>query len=288
MTKIIIFGCNGMLGKYMHTYFAEEIKPLYNVIPVSRNDYDVMYDSFEDLEKLLVNNKIDHNTVVLNCIGVIPQSKDKNNITDKMYIKVNSIFPHILATICDKYCARMIHFTTDCVFNGEIGHYDEKSQHDATSIYGISKSMGEPESCTVIRSSIIGEEIDNDYGLLEVVRNHRKKEMTGYTNHIWNGITCLQMAKIVDDIIKTNKFWKGVRHIISPESVSKYELIKLIDEVYGLKIKLTPQPHETYCNRELITIYDKDPIVVPPLETQLRDLYWFEINPENRVIHDYY
>ena len=51
------------------------------------------------------------------------------------------------------------------------------------------------------------------------------QEINGYTNHFWNGVTCLQLSKIINNIIYYNKYWKGVRHIFSPRSVSKYELI---------------------------------------------------------------
>ena len=49
----------------------------------------------------------------------------------------------------------------NCVYTGKDGNYTEYSDHDATDIYGISKSLGEPEDATTIRTSIIGEELYN-------------------------------------------------------------------------------------------------------------------------------
>ena len=51
----------------------------------------------------------------------------------------------------------MIHVTTDCVFSGKDGNYNENSIHDETNDYGISKSLGELCDTTIIRTSIIGE-----------------------------------------------------------------------------------------------------------------------------------
>ena len=64
----------------------------------------------------------------------------------------------------------------------------------------MSKSLGELCKPTIIRISIIGEEVNNKRSLLEWVKSNSGKEINGYENHYWNGVTCLQLAKIVNEI----------------------------------------------------------------------------------------
>jgi dTDP-4-dehydrorhamnose reductase len=98
----------------------------------------------------------------------------------------------------------MIHPTTDCVYSGLKGSYNEDDKYDVSDVYGMSKAMGEPSNCTVIRTSIIGEELENKKSFLEFVRNS-DSEINGWDDHYWNGITCYQYCKIID-----KKFWGTV------------------------------------------------------------------------------
>ena len=93
----------------------------------------------------------------------------------------------------------MIHVTTDCVFSGKDGNYNENSIHDETNDYGISKSLGELCDATIIRTSIIGEEINNKRSLLEWVRSNSGKEINGYENHFGMELLDLQLAYILEN-----------------------------------------------------------------------------------------
>lgn len=182
------------------------------------------------------------------------------------------MFPTILSQICDKVGAKMIHITTDCVFSGKDGNYDENSLHDEINDYGMSKSLGELCKATIIRTSIIGEELYNKRSLLEWVKSNQGKEINGFVNHFWNGVTCLQLAKIVNEIIQKNMYWEGIRHIFSPMSVSKYELVTMINEIYNLDITIIPYETEKV-DKTLNTIYiTNKSFKIPELKEQIVDL----------------
>lgn len=231
--KVIIFGSNGMLGKYVSTYLSNK----FIVVNITRNEYNVLTNTTDDLERIIINNN--DADYIINCLGLIPHShKNGVSTTNRDYFKINSIFPNQLSLLSKQYNIKLIHITTDCVFSGNKGNYNEDDIHDEISDYGVSKSLGEPDNCCIIRTSIIGEEIRNKRSLLEWVKSNKGGEIDGYTNHYWNGITCLELAKIVDNMIENKKYWVGVRHIYSPESVSKYELVSIINDVYNLNIKI--------------------------------------------------
>jgi len=165
--------------------------------------------------------------------------------------------------------------TTDCVFDGKKGAYNEQDLHTATDVYGLSKSLGEPEYATVVRTSIIGEELSGKLSLLEWVKSNSGKEVNGFTNHYWNGITCLQFAKLCEKIIDSKNCWCGVRHLFSPNSVSKYELVKLISDVFDLNVVVKKFEAQDLCDRTLGSIYDKPLFEIPDLATQLEELRGF-------------
>ena len=273
--KIIIFGSNGMLGRYVTTY----LKMNHDIIPIDRNQYDVLKSTFDDLDiflkKLLSNS--DDETIIINCIGIIPQRTQTNEPEKFLYI--NSVFPHLLNSFAKKNLCKLIHITTDCVFDGRKGNYNENDEHTEKNIYGVSKSLGEPLTATVIRTSIIGEELENKKSLLEWVKKQDNSNIFGYDNHFWNGVTCLQLSKIIAIIINNKLYWTGVRHIYSPISVSKYELINLICDIYGLHITLNHHHTINLCDKTLSTIYDTNSYFnIPGLREQIIEQKKYSIN----------
>lgn len=246
MKKILVFGSAGMLGRYVKKYFENYSN--YQVISIDRTIIDVESITHETLTNYLL---LYSGAIVINCIGKIPQRGD-NNLGK--YIQVNSIFPHILAHCCITTKCKLIHVTTDCVFSGNRGKYNENDIHDETNIYGVSKSKGEPDICCCIRTSIIGEEIFNKKSLLEWIKSNYGNTIHGYPNHYWNGITCLQLAIIIQEIISRDIFWKGVRHIYSPEIISKLDIINHVNKIYELNITIEKKETDVI-DKSLTSIY---------------------------------
>lgn len=267
---IYIFGSNGMLGNYIKLYLKQQKE---SVVCFTRNDLDVATVTYDKLYQLLANYKINEGDIIINCVGIIPQSKDINDTNIRSYFFINSVFPNMLSTVALQYKMKFLHITTDCVFSGSKGKYLETDQHDETSVYGVSKSLGELSyNATIIRTSIIGEELKNKYSLLEWVRSHSRETINGFKNHYWNGVTCLQLSKIIDKIIKQDIWWQGVRHIFSPQSVTKCKLVEIINLEYSLENTINPIETNTTIDKTLDTIYDTNRLFNnPDIENQIRE-----------------
>lgn len=263
---IYVLGYKGMLGRYVYSYL--KLKQ-YNVIGLSRDDIDIIeYDEIL-LRRALFRKGVKPNDVIINCIGVIKPQVDKlGTITA---IKINSLFPHFLSNVCEKEGWKLIHISTDCVFSGVQGPYNETQPHDCIDVYGKTKSLGEPSNCSVVRTSIIGEEIGQSRSLIEWVKSMKDETVNGFTNQEWNGMTCLQTAKVFEDIIINNKYWNGVRHIFSPEILTKYELVKMISDVYDLDINVIPIESTLKCDRSLSTIYTDIAFDIPSIKIQIQE-----------------
>jgi dTDP-4-dehydrorhamnose reductase len=251
--RVFIFGANGMLGRYLVRYLSSD----FQVIPITRKEIDLG----KDFSLISKKYQFENDDVIINAAGVIKQ----RNYSLEELIRVNSLFPQFLSTLnCN-----VIHITTDCVFSGVTGSYTEDSLHDCLDDYGKSKSLGENPDLTIIRTSIIGEELQNKKSLIEWVKTNRNTTIKGYLNHFWNGVTCLELAKHIVEIIKTGLYWKGVRHYFSPDTVSKYQLVSYINEIYELGNEVIPTMSE-YCDRSLKTKFNSP--VTKSIKDQLIEL----------------
>lgn len=253
---IIILGPNGMLGRYVVKAFEFHS----NVNTIDRKKYNVLKEDISILKYY-----IDDSDFIINCIGAIPQ---RSGFTKADYIKLNSWFPSQLELLPNP----VIHVSTDCVFSGKKGNYNESDVEDSTEIYGRSKLLGEPYSKTVIRTSIVGEEPSNNNGggLLNWFIKNPAKAIPGYTNHFWNGLTCWSLAQYIYEMyLDKTKMWTGVRHFFSDEIYSKYELLKAINKVYGTEKSVISTLSEKYSNKTLCSEHTK--IQFPSFLKQLEE-----------------
>ena len=257
-SHVILFGSTGMLGNTIKKYFKSTNS--FELICISRQHFDILNSNQSTLYNQLYNlfKVFPKESIIINAIGLIPHTGNKN---EQDYLKINAEFPKLLDQLCNTFNCKFIHITTDCVFNGLLkgGCYKEDSIKDEEGIYGKSKALGEElTNATVIRTSIIGEQSKpitigeqrkpitigeqskpNYLSLLEWVRSSKDQSINGFTNHYWNGVTCLRLAQLLHKIVEKGLFWKGVSHIFS-DTVSKYQLIKYINEIYKLNININP------------------------------------------------
>lgn len=245
--RIIVLGVEGMLGNYVSKYLKFK---KYDVIFGSREFFDAAKINGPVLKGILSNPFFHQNDVVINCIGVINKRVESLGIRNT--IQVNSVFPHLLNEACNHVGLRLIHITTDCVYSGKKGNYSENDPHDATDIYGKTKSLGEPELATVIRTSIIGEEVKNARSLIEWIKSNKGGTIDGYFHHKWNGVTCLRLAQEIEYIINEGKYWLGVKHFYG-NTVNKYELCSMVNEIYKLGITINFKDTEIK-NMKLTTV----------------------------------
>ncbi|MGA7723586.1 MAG: SDR family oxidoreductase [Ignavibacteriaceae bacterium] len=266
MKKIVVIGSTGMLGFAISGYFS---KKNYDVVAISRNEFDIANDSMSKFEGFL--NGVE---AVINCAGVIKPTIAKNTIED--VLKINSMFPRNLAIVCDKKGINCFHVTTDCVYTGKKGNYNENDYYDAADLYGLSKNAGENKDCMVLRTSIIGEENGQSRSLLEWAKSQAGKEVNGFTNHLWNGVTTVYLAEIIETILLKNLYQKGLFHIHSPNTVTKYELLQLFDLVYKLNLKINSIEAKESCDRSMASIYPlSKQVAVKSLVQQVKEMKEF-------------
>lgn len=229
-----------MLGNTLFFNFANNNKfqvrgSIRKILKQKTSRYHQIIDENIDLRK--INNlkkKISDfkPNVVINCAGWIKQKKTSKK--DALYL--NKEFPLRLDNYLKKKNIKLIHFSTDCVFDGRKGNYEIIDKSNAKDLYGYSKSQGEiiSKNCLVIRTSIIGHEIKTSHGLLEWFLK-QQKFCDGYSNVFFSGISTFEVYKFLEKILKSKVKIDGLYHLVS-KKISKYHLLCKIKKIYKKKI----------------------------------------------------
>lgn len=251
--RIIILGGTGMLGHMLWQHFSLCMPDTYTTIRHNRNRYEKygFFKSKNVIDSLDVNDfkeltgvlKCVRPDIILNCIGVTKRRKEANVAIQS--ITINALFPHKLAAWGYENSAKVINFSTDCVFDGDQGNYDEESLPNATDLYGKTKALGEIQgtNALTLRSSFIGTELDAGTELLEWFLS-QTGTVKGYKNAIYSGFTTLELSRIVENILINYPTAHGIYNI-SSDAISKYDLLMLIREKMCLNVDVVPD--ENFC-----------------------------------------
>ncbi len=206
-----------------------------------------------------ISSAISGSQFAINCIGITkPLIKDDNAFEIERAIKVNAQFPHTLAHAAANSGTKIIQIATDCVYSGAKGRYTEKDNHDALDVYGKTKSLGETflPATQNLRCSIIGPEPRDHKFLLDWFLGQKPgSEIFGFTNHVWNGVTTLQFARICAGIIRSVPQLPRLQHIVPAGDITKHDLLVAFAKAYNRPdLKITPKPAGTIVDRTLATM----------------------------------
>ena len=256
--RLLILGGSGMLGHQLwrglhaqHDTWVTLRRPVADF--AVHNLFDeakaIQFDDITDdtaLERTLGQAKPE---AVINCVGLIKQRDEASD--EALTLRVNAEFPHRLAKRCGEAGARLIHFSTDCIFAGTKGNYTESDPSDAADLYGQSKHQGEVADAhsVTLRTSVIGHELGTNLALLDWFLSQRGQAINGYTKAIYSGFTTLEMARIVDRILTQHTDLSGVWHVAS-QPISKFGLLQLCREKLGWEGVIEPND-EFVCDRSL-------------------------------------
>lgn len=247
--RILILGASGMLGNAFFNYFCA--KSDYQVTGTLRSRASRKFFPEDNQSQLLADvDVLDDDAlintlsrvrpdVVVNCIGLIKQLENSSNPLNAL--PVNSMLPHRLDRLCALGNARLVHFSTDCVFAGDKGMYREADISDATDLYGKSKFIGEvrdSSSAVTLRTSIIGHELASNHALVDWFLS-QTGSVQGYREAIFSGLPTVELARIVDRYILHSPDISGLYHV-SAEPIDKMSLLQLVAKQYNKEIEIIP------------------------------------------------
>lgn len=246
--RILVLGASGMLGNAVVKVLSEKTE--WQVYGTVRSESSKRFFQAGIAGNLLVGVDVEQQDsltqvfiqtrpeVVINCIGLVKQLAEADDPLQA--IPINTLLPHRLARLCELAGARLIHMSTDCVFAGDKGGYRESDFSDARDLYGRSKFLGEVNylHSITLRTSIIGHELQSAHGLVDWFLSQQEK-CKGYTQAIFSGVPTVVLAGIIRDVVIPHAELHGLYHVAA-SPISKYDLLKLIADVYGKSIEIVP------------------------------------------------
>lgn len=242
-TKILITGSNGMLGKDIVQLLT--LDRSYDVFGLNRKHdtslaegKSVVCDITNFNELKMTVEKIQPD-IIIHCAAMVDVEGCENN---KEYAdKINVDSTRQLATFKPE-STKFIYISTDSVFDGQDGSYDEDTTKNPINYYAKTKSLAETvvESVNrniIIRTNIYGFHKDKGKSLVEWALNEllESRKIFGFNDVYFNPVYTKQLARIVFELLKIN--YIGIIHVGTDNSISKYEFLRRL----ALKFKVDPK-----------------------------------------------
>lgn len=206
--RVQIIGARGMLGRAV-------------VQAAALRGIDV-WDQPLDLE--VATHAHIRGEVVINCAGLVKQRQ----ASASRFMLVNAYGPHHLAEAAEQVGARVIHVSTDCVFQRP-GPHCECSTPDADDVYSRSKRAGELLAAPhlTIRTSFVGA---GDRGLVTTIVEGRLRSAS--TKQLWSGHTVETIAGVLLDLAARPDV-TGLLHVPGDEQ-TRYDLANALCRALGV------------------------------------------------------
>lgn len=268
--RFLVLGAGGMAGHMAAIYLAERGHDVTGLArrPLPFLERAVECDVRDDgrLADIMREGAYD---VVVNAVGVLNADAEEHR---ERAAYVNAYLPHRLAEVAEDLPTRVFHLSTDCVFAGNGGPYSEASVPDGRTFYDRSKALGELDDGhnLTLRQSIVGPDVnERGIGLLNWFMA-QEGPVSGYSHAIWTGLTTLELAKAIEACAEDGS--TGLVNMVPPESISKYELLRLFnDQIRNgeVRVDLVGEPR---LDKTLVRANEAPSFRPAPYGTQVREL----------------
>jgi dTDP-4-dehydrorhamnose reductase len=280
--RFLILGATGMAGHVIAIYLKEQG---HEVTALTRRPFPYCESIIADVTNLpLVTDTVKKGEydAVINCMGILNQYAEDNK---HQAVFLNSYLPHYLSFITRESKTRVIHMSTDCVFSGKSGNYNEDSFRDGETFYDRSKALGELENDKdlTFRNSIIGPDINqNGIGLFNWFMK-QDGDINGFTKAIWTGVTTLTLAKAMEKAMENNLV--GLYNLVNNDSISKYNLLKLFNKYFKNNRLEINQSDKVSIDKSLVNRRNDFDFIVPSYEEMILEMKEWIINHKELYLH---
>jgi dTDP-4-dehydrorhamnose reductase len=275
MMRVLVTGKNGQLGRSINKV-VREIQPDDEFIFVGRDELDLSKEAS-------VTNYFDRNNfdVIINCAAytAVDKAEEEENLADQ----VNHLAVKQLAEIAKAQQAKLLHISTDYVFDGESDKpYKESDTANPINVYGKTKLAGEQAlqevmqtNAIIIRTSWVYSEFGNNFVDTMLRLGKERDELNVVSDQVGSPTYATDLASAILEIIQNKEFKETIQatqiyHYSNEGEISWYELAKEIFKLSNIKCKINPiktNLYPTSAKRPGNTVMSKDKIV-----------YTFDIN----------
>lgn len=271
MLNVLVTGSKGQLGSEL-----EELSSAYkhNFFFTDRDELDITIQ--ENINRFVELNNIN---IIINCAAYTAVDKAESEVA--LALKINSKAVKSLAEVSKEKAIKLIHISTDYVFNGEnFIPYVETDNTNPNSVYGESKLSGEkalleinPRNSIIIRTSWVYSSFGTNF-VKTMLRLGKEKELLGVIyDQVGTPTYARDLAKVILNILpKIKNDTVEVYHYTNEGVLSWYDFAKEIMKMAKIDCKINPietkeyptpakRPHYSLLNK--VKIKEKFNIEIP-------------------------
>ena len=273
--RILVTGKNGQLGQSINKLINIEAKTKYNpnsneFIFVGREELDL--SSKSSIDNYFNNN--DNFDIIINCAAYT--AVDKAEEEQELANQVNHLAVGQLARIANQQKAKLIHISTDYVFDGDGDNpYSETDKTSPINIYGKTKLAGEkalqeimPTNAIIIRTSWVYSEYGNNFVKTMLRLGKEKDEISVVSDQIGSPTYATDLAEAILTIVNNKNCLDKqqsteVYHYSNEGRISWYDFAREIFRIAKIDCKVNPITTNQYpipAKRPKNTLINKDKI----------------------------
>lgn len=238
--RILVTGASGLLGLNLALEASQQHEVFGSVY-----ENEILTRSFKVLQSDLTEPGALEKLVdtcdpewVINCAALANLEACEAN--PALAKKLNSELPEKLANYVAKGGARLVHISTDAVFDGTRGNYTEEDKPNPLSVYARSKLDGEQAvqhanpDAVIARVNIYGWSLSGRRSLAEWFVNNLSAEnsIMGFTDVYFCPLHVKHLAKIL--LLMLERELKGLYHVVSSECCSKFDFGRRLAGLFSL------------------------------------------------------
>lgn len=235
--KILIFGGSGFLSSYLFERLQKSfsLSVAYNKDYIKHNKFK--YFKIIKISQSCINNIIDNSkpNIIINTIAYT--DIDKINRKKNLSKDLNINLPKIISNICKKKNIKLIHISTDQLFDGKRSSYCESSKATPLNTYAKQKLIAENyikkiNDYLIIRTNFFGISKKKNKSFDFIYESFlNNKKLFFYNDIFYNPIYVKDLTIIIEKLIKINA--KGTFNISSDKKISKFEFAKMICDLFN-------------------------------------------------------
>ena len=273
--RTLITGKNGQLGQSLNKIISTNAK-----INNNTNPNEFIFAGREELDlsdENNINNYFDNNDkfdIIINCAAytAVDKAEEEKDLTNQ----VNHLAVKQLAEIANKQQAKLMHISTDYVFDGESDEpYLEIDETNPINVYGKAKLAGEQAlqaamltNAIIIRTSWVYSEYGNNFVKTMLRLGQERNELNVVSDQIGSPTYATDLAEVILKIISNKNYQNKeqsteVYHYSNEGEISWYDFAKEIFKIAKINCKVNPittQQYTTPAKRPKNTLMNKDKI----------------------------
>jgi len=266
--KILVTGANGQLGRELRDLsprFSHPIDTGFQFVFVSREELPI--DNFSALKEFFEEHQPQY---CINCAAYTKVDAAESHKEEAFLINAEAV--SVIADLCRRNKAKLIHVSTDYIFNGMATEpYTEESPTGPVSVYGASKLAGENYAMErnpgtiIIRTSWVYSSYGNNFVKTMLRLMKERTEINVVNDQFGSPTYAADLAETILNIIANcqlpiGNWHAGIYNYSNDGIINWFDFAMAIKELTGSQCKINPIPTSQYptpARRPMYSVLDK-------------------------------